>query len=67
MLSIAIYQVPRLLRSRQWRELAVFGLLWLISGAYAFMVAMRVPLPTLVEVVTSIYKIIHLPFLKTGA
>lgn len=66
MLSIAIYQVPRLLRQKQWRELAAFGLVWLAAGIYAFMTAMELPLPTIVEIVTFIYETIPLPFLKAG-
>lgn len=66
MISIAIYQVPRLLRQKQWRELLAFGMVWLIAGVYAFLAAMEFPMPTLIEIVTLIYETIPLPFLKTG-
>jgi len=66
MAAIAAYQVPPLLRRKQWRELAAFAIFWLIAGIYAFLTAMDFPLPTMVEIVTFIYEKIPLPFLKTG-
>lgn len=62
MIAIAVYQVPGLLRQKQWRELAAFALMWLVAGVYALLTAMRFPLPTLVEALTFIYEILPIPF-----
>lgn len=67
MISIAIYQVPGLLRQKKWRELAVFALVWLVAGIYAFLAVMRYPLPSVIEMLTFANKILSLPFLKTGS
>ncbi len=67
MAVIAIYQVPGLLRERQWRELAAFALVWLVAGAYAFLTAIRFPLPTVVEAVSFINKMLPFAFLKSGS
>mgnify|MGYP000917348229 CR=1 FL=1 len=52
---IAIFQVPALLRQKQWGELLGFSALWVIATAYALMVALNVPLPTLLEVLDFVY------------
>jgi hypothetical protein len=52
---IAIFQVPVLLRQKQWGELLGFSALWVIATAYALMVALNVPLPTLLEVLDFVY------------
>ncbi|MEW5921639.1 MAG: hypothetical protein AB1796_11975 [Bacillota bacterium] len=62
MLLIAAYQVPRLLRDQQWKELFAFALVWLSAGVYALLFVMGVPLPTVVEVVTFINELLPLPF-----
>lgn len=62
MISIAIYQVPGLLRQKKWRELAVFALVWLVAGIYAFLAVMRYPLPSVIEMLTFANKILSLPF-----
>jgi len=67
MISIAIYQVPDLLRQKKWRELAAFALLWLTAGIYAFLAVIRYPLPSVIEALVFVNKILSLPFLKTGS
>jgi hypothetical protein len=52
---IAIFQVPVLLRQKQRGELLSFSALWLIAAAYSLLVALDVPLPTLLEVIDFIY------------
>lgn len=52
---IAIFQVPVLLRQKQWGELLGFSALWIIAAAYSLMVALNVPLPTLLEVLDFVY------------
>ncbi len=44
MVLIALFQVPALVRHGYWGELAAFSLLWIISGAYATLVVLNVPL-----------------------
>jgi hypothetical protein len=67
MISIAIYQVPGLLQQKMWRELAAFALVWLTAGIYALLVVMRYPLPTVIEMLSFVNKMLPLPFLKTGS
>jgi hypothetical protein len=52
---IAIFQVPVLLRQKQRGELLSFSALWLIATAYSLLVALDVPLPTLLEVIDFVY------------
>jgi hypothetical protein len=52
---IAIFQVPVLLRQKQWGELQSFSILWIIAAAYSLLAALDVPLPTLLEVVDFVY------------
>jgi|LFRM01.2.fsa_nt_gb hypothetical protein len=52
---IAIFQVPVLLRQKQWGELQSFSILWIIAAAYSLLVVLDVPLPTLLEVVDFVY------------
>lgn len=52
---IAIFQVPVLLRQKQRGELLSFSALWLIAAAYSLLVALDVPLPTLLEVIDFVY------------
>lgn len=52
---IAFFQVPVLLRQKQWGELQSFSILWIIAAAYSLLVVLDVPLPTLLEVVDFVY------------
>lgn len=56
MVSIAFFQVPPLLRRKQWRELLGFGLVWISAFVYASLVAMDFPLPTIMEILNFTYK-----------
>lgn len=65
MVIIAVIQVPPLLHRKQYRELAAFGLVWLVAAVYASLVAAEVPLPSVLEILTFLYEMIPLPFFKT--
>lgn len=67
MATIAIYQVPELLRQKQWRGLAAFILVWFAAGTYALLAAMRFPLPTVIDALSFVNKMLPFPFLKTGS
>ncbi len=56
MVSIAFFQVPPLLRRKQWRELLGFGLVWISAFVYASLVVLDFPLPTIMEIVNFTYK-----------
>ena len=47
-LIIAVITVPSLFKEREFRDLAVFGVLWVISTLYASFIALgaHVPKPT---------------------
>jgi hypothetical protein len=55
MITIALFQVPMLLRQKQYRELLGFSMIWLIATVYSLMVVLRVPLPGAVDVLEYIY------------
>ncbi len=61
MALIAAYQVPPMLRQKEWQALTAFVLVWLAGTIYALLAVARVPLPTVVEIITFINEI--LPFL----
>ena len=50
MIVIAVLEVPRMLANRQYRMLIVFAGLWIISGTYASLVIMRVPLLSPIDI-----------------
>ncbi len=52
---IAIFQVPALLRQKQWGELLGFSALWVIATVFALLVVLDVPLPTLLEILDFVY------------
>jgi hypothetical protein len=55
MVSIAFFQVPGLLREKRYRELLGFTLMWVVAGGYAAAVAANIPLPTVIDVLGTIY------------
>lgn len=55
MVSIALFQVPPLLRRKQWRELLGFGLIWLSAIFYASLVVMDFPLPSIMDILNFTY------------
>lgn len=61
MLSIALYEVPRLLRQKQTGELIAFSVVWCIAFGYAALVTMRVALPTVMDVFAYVYGLLGLP------
>jgi len=60
MVSIAFFQVPPLLRRKQWRELVGFFLIWLSAALYASLVVLDFPLPTMVEIINLTYEKINM-------
>ncbi|NLJ34131.1 MAG: hypothetical protein GX349_06015 [Firmicutes bacterium] len=43
---IALLEVPKMLKKKQWGELIAFAGLWLFATLYAFLVAAEAPLPS---------------------
>ncbi len=62
MVSVAFFQVPPLLRRKQWRELVGFALVWLSAVLYASLVVMDFPLPTMVEIIKLTYEKINMAY-----
>lgn len=60
MLIIYFIEVPALFRDKMYRELLCFGLLWVLAFVYASLVALDVPLPTVVEVLEGLYSLVNL-------
>lgn len=63
MVIIAAYQIPVLLRRKDlgYRELIAFLILWFISGLYAILVIMEVPVVSPFTLITKIVsKIINM-------
>lgn len=58
MVVIAIIEVPKLLRQKSYGEVAAFGAMWLIAFVYGGLVVLRVELPSVMDVMHSIYSII---------
>ncbi|NMB36224.1 MAG: hypothetical protein GX989_08070 [Firmicutes bacterium] len=55
MFIIFFMETPILFRSRMYRELLYFSLLWVLAFVYATLTVLRVPLPTVVEALKFIY------------
>ncbi|MEC9488287.1 MAG: hypothetical protein UMV23_02235 [Halanaerobium sp.] len=51
MLLIAIYQVSRLRRRREYRKLLAFSVLWVLSSAYAILVSAEVKFPSPFDII----------------
>lgn len=55
MVLIALYEVPRLLRNRQYRTLVVFAFLWLLATVYGSLVLRDIPVPKPTELIYSFF------------
>ncbi|NLJ56111.1 MAG: hypothetical protein GX334_03555 [Firmicutes bacterium] len=60
MLVIFFIEAPVLFRKKRYRELLVFSLLWVAAAVYASLVALDVPLPTVVEALEGLYNLVNL-------
>jgi hypothetical protein len=55
MLVVFFLEAPTLFRKKMYRELLSFGMLWVLAFVYASLVALKAPLPTVVEALKYIY------------
>ena len=53
MLIIAFLQIPELYKEKKYRELGAFLVMWVISGAYALVVDLDIPLVSPFELIVS--------------
>lgn len=60
MLITFLIEVPALVRNKMYRELLSFSILWVLAFIYASLVALKVPLPTVVDVLENLYGVINL-------
>ncbi|MGI5822411.1 MAG: hypothetical protein ACOX6Z_00490 [Dethiobacteria bacterium] len=60
MLMVFFVEGPVLFHNKRYRELLVFSLLWGAALVYASLVALDVPLPTVVEALESLYNLVNL-------
>lgn len=59
MFIIFLIEVPALFRNKKYRELLYFIFLWVLAFVYAPLVALRVPLPTVVETLKYVYSLFN--------
>ena len=59
MVLIAIYQVPPLVKQKQWAELAGFALVWTMATAYALLVLSPVPVPRPIDLIRALMQAIY--------
>ena len=59
MLLMAGWQVPRLLREKQNKELAAFIGIWLVSGVYGSLVIAEIELVSPLEIIINIVETIY--------
>lgn len=61
-LIIAAWQVPRMLKKKQYRDLAVFFLIWLSSAVYSLLIVLEVnfldPMEIIHHGVEALYKLL---------
>lgn len=58
MFIIAFWQVPRLLKLKQYRELVFFLGMWIIAGVYALLVVMDFPLISPFEIIARVVSVV---------
>ena len=49
---MALFDVPRLIEQRQWKELTVYGALWRVAAVWATLHALDVPMPIIGSYIT---------------
>ncbi len=59
MLFIFFIKIPNFLRNKMYRELWAFSFLWAGAFVYASLVALKVPLPTVVETLKCLYSLVN--------
>lgn len=55
MLVVFFLEAPALLRNKMYKELLSFSFLWMLAFVYASLVALKAPLPTVVEALKYLY------------
>ncbi|ADG83359.1 hypothetical protein [Thermincola potens] len=53
---IIAYEVPPLIREKQWRALAVFGTLMLAAMLFSFLAVLGLPVPNISTVVETLFE-----------
>ena len=55
MVAVLALEVPAILCDKAHRELLCFSILWVLAFVYASLVALKLPLPTVLEVLKYVY------------
>ncbi|HAA37944.1 MAG TPA: hypothetical protein DCE00_03620 [Firmicutes bacterium] len=55
LLAAAVFEAPRLIYNKMWRELAVFLLLWLFASTMAVIQFLKLEFPTVTEILQKLF------------
>jgi hypothetical protein len=59
---IAGFQTPGLIKKKEWKDLVVFGILWLTGFVLSFLLSLNVQLPSPAKMIMSLWDSIGLHF-----
>ncbi|NLZ93554.1 MAG: hypothetical protein GX922_06015 [Firmicutes bacterium] len=59
LLAIAAFEMPRLIKNKWWRELAVFLVLWLFASALAILQFLRIEIPAPIELLKKLLPVLQ--------